>query len=123
MKTRTSQIILALLTSLLASCSKHPSLPAANSRYINFGVVAVSGTGTNQFDSDLGDGKVCVVKSFVITDQPAGPMVVSSAAVEVRDSGGSHTLVTFDAKTNLADQPVEFWNSDYDIRALPHIKP
>jgi hypothetical protein len=122
MKTRTSQIILALLTSLLTSCSKHPSPPAVNPGNVDFGVVQVSGTGTNHFDYDLGSNQFCVVRSFVTGDQK----VVSSAAIEVRGPqvrGGVQALITFDAETNSADQPVEFSNGYYHIRFQPQIKP
>ena len=122
MKTRTPQIILASLAALLTSCSKHSPAPAVNPGDVDFGVVQVATTGTNHFDYDLGSNQVCVVRSFVTTDQ----RVVSSAAIEVRGPqvrGGVQALITFDAQTNSPDQPVEFSNGYYHIRVQPQIKP
>ena len=116
-------LIPALFASLLIGCSKHSSPPAASPGVVDFGVVQVSDTGTNHFDSDLGSNQVCIVRSFIIKQPTGEQMVVSSAEIAARDSRGDHMLISFDALTNSPDQPVEFSNGYYHIRVQPHIKP
>jgi hypothetical protein len=120
MKTHTPQIILGALTLLIAGCSKH-SEPATNQKVADYGVVDVSSSGTSSHDIDLGDGNLCVIKSFVITDQTGSQMLVSSAEIKAR--GGVTPLITFSAQTNPPDQATFFTNGRYFIKFNPHIKP
>jgi hypothetical protein len=117
-----TQIMAASIALVLVGCSKqHP--PTVNSGAIDFGAVEVSSTDTSHFDADLGSNQVCVVQSFVTKDQTGAPVVVSSAKIAVRDAGGDHMLISFDATTNSPDQPVRFSNGTYTISLKPHIKP
>jgi hypothetical protein len=126
MKIRAILTSTAFLTLLLASCSKHQPTPATSPGFVDFGIAQVSDTGTNHFKSDLGDGKVCIVRSFLIGGQTAGQMIVSSAAIEARDPDNPyllHRVIGFNPKTNSPDQSVEFSNGYYHIRVKPHIRP
>jgi hypothetical protein len=64
MKNRTSLIVAALLTLLVAGCSKH-SPPAP--KVADLGVVEVTDGGTNRITSS--DGKVFIVRSMILRDQ------------------------------------------------------
>ena|ERR1035437_722267 len=64
MKNRTLFIIVALLTSMLAGCSKH-SPPAP--KVADLGVVEVTDGGTNRVTAS--DGKVFIVRSIILKDQ------------------------------------------------------
>ncbi len=61
MKMRTSLIIVALLSSMLAGCSKHTR------KFEDLGVVEVTDGGTNRVT--ISDGKVFVIRSFILNNQ------------------------------------------------------
>jgi hypothetical protein len=124
MKTHTSLIIAALLTSLFTSCSKHPPAPAAGLKVVDFGAVEVSSSDTNHFDFDLGSNQVCIVRSFIIKQPTGEQMVVSSAEIAMNlHDGKDHMLISYNPQTNSPDQTVEFDNGTFLIRLKPHLKP
>ena len=127
MKYHTSLITAALLASLFTGCSKHP--PAAP-KVTNLGVVEVSDGSTNRID--IGGGKVCVVKSFILKDQKAtvdgkeivlkGQKVALMIDIEQTDASG---VVHTTPGSNLMaspDQTVGFSDGAISISLKPHIK-
>ena len=120
MKTHIPQIILGILTLLVAGCSEH-SAPATNQTVADYGVIEVSSSGTNSHDIHLEDGNSCIIKSFIITNETGGQMIVSSA--EIRMKGASTPIITFNAQTNSPDQATFFTNGRYFIKFKPEIKP
>ena len=98
--------------------------PTTSQKFIDFGAVEVLDNDTNHFDFDLEDGKVLVVKSFVLkgdtttTDQ----VISSSAMIGMRLNDGVHMLIGFNTQKTAPDQTVEFSNGEYVIRLKPQIK-
>jgi hypothetical protein len=130
MKNFTSLIVSALL---ILGCSKHsnPERPWAN--YTDLGVVQVSDGGTNRVD--MGGGKFCVVRSFMVKDGEKlktmegkeeinrGQKIVLILTVEQTDSGGVTKQL---ASMNLMpspDQTVGFSEGEIKVKLTPHIKP
>ena len=146
MKNITPLIIAALLVSLLAGCSKHssadtklprptsdglgtvvaesrppaptlPPPPSAHPTYKDLGVVEVaSGKKSRQ---DMGDGKVCLIDSFILS----GQRIALIMAIETHDTNGAVHLISCPNIQATNDQAVGFAVGDIGVRFTPHIKP
>jgi hypothetical protein len=133
MKNITPLIITVLLVSLLAGCSKHPAATGPWAKYTDLGVVQVSDGGTNRVD--MGGGRVCVVRSFIVKDGAKlrtsegkeetnkGQKIILMLTVEQTDSSGVTRQL---ASMNLMpspDQTVGFSSGAISIKLTPHLKP
>jgi hypothetical protein len=128
MKNRTSLIIVALLTSLVAGCSKH-SPPAP--KVADLGVVEVADGGTNRVTSS--DGRVFVVRSMILKDQKAtvggketvlkGQTIVLMISQEQTDSHGVTHLTQEQNIGATPGQTVGISDGVTSISITPRIKP
>jgi hypothetical protein len=130
MKNRITLIIAALLVSLFTGCSKHPPAAAASPKVTNLGVVEVSDGGTNRVD--LGDGRVCVIKSFILKDQKVtidqkettlkGVTIALMINIDQTDFNGVTQLLISNNIMASSDQTVGFSDGVTSVRLTPHIK-
>jgi len=128
MKNRTSLIVAALLTSLIAGCSKH-SPPAP--KVADLGVVEVTDGGTNRVT--CGDGRVFVVRSMILKDQKAmvngketvltGQTIVLMVSQEQTDSHGVTHLTPEQTIGATPGQTVGISDGVTSISITPKIKP
>jgi hypothetical protein len=133
MKYHTPLIIAALLVSLLAGCSKHPAAAVPWAKYTDLGVVQVSVGGTNRVD--MGGGKVCVVRSFIVKDGAKlrtsegkeeinkGQKILLMLTVEQTDSSGVTRQLASENLMPSPDQTVGFSDGAISIKLTPHLKP
>jgi len=119
----------ALLASLLTGCSKHrPAAP----KVTDLGVIEVSDGSTNRLD--MGDGRVCVVRSFILKDPKVmigekettikGQRVAMTINIEQPDSVGVTRILSSVNVMGLPDQQVGFadGNAGLSVSLKPHIK-
>jgi Flp pilus assembly secretin CpaC len=118
MKYHTSLIILALLASLLAGCSKHSAMTVSpNLNSTDLGIVEVSdGIAIHH---DLDGSRACVITPTVFKD---GSVRLAIAIQETNSAGVVETLATPSVK-NMAGQPVMVSVGDIAIHLTPKIKP
>ena len=127
MKNRTSFVIVALLASMFAGCSKH-SPPAP--KVADLGVVEVTNGGTNRVASE--DGRVFVVKSLILKDQKVmadgketilkGQTIVLMISQEQTDSHGVTHLSQEQGIGATPGQTVGVSDGIVRIRITPKIK-
>ena len=128
MKNRTSLIVAALLTLLVAGCSKH-SPPAP--QVADLGVVEVTNGSTNRVTSS--DGRVFVVRSMILKDQKAmvdgketilkGTNIVLMISQEHTDSHGVTRLSDAQNVGATPGQTVGISDGVTSISITPKIKP
>jgi hypothetical protein len=134
MKHYTSFIIAASVILAFAGCSKHsPSATTPWAQYTDLGVVQVSDGGTNRVD--MGGGRVCVVRSFIVKDGAKmrtsegkeeinrGQKIALMMTVEQTDSNGVTRQLAEDNSLASPDQTVGFSDGDIKVKITPHIKP
>ena len=132
MKIRTPQIVLAFLTLLLASCSKHPrassSLPPSVT-VTDLGIVEVANGSTNRIEKG---GKVYIVHSIILKDQKAtvnqketilkGQRILLTINVEQTDSRGTVSLSPDQNILALPDTTYGIADGATGVQLTPHIK-
>jgi len=126
-------VITAALLSLLSACSKHPHAATPWAQYTDLGVVEVSDGGTNRVD--MGSGRVCVVRSFIVKDGAKlktsegkeetnkGQKIALMLSVEQTDSNGVTRQLTSENSLCSPDQTIGFSDGDIKIKLTPHLKP
>jgi hypothetical protein len=131
MKTRTSLIIVALLPTLIAGCSKHsPTATPSSPKVADLGVVEVSDGGTNRVTRD---GRTFVVRSFILKDQKVtidgketvlkGQKIALMISTEQTDS---HGVTQLSPEQNILASPgqtVGISDGVTSISITPQIKP
>jgi hypothetical protein len=134
MKHHTSFIIASSVILAFAGCSKHsPSATSPWAHYTDLGVVQVSNGGTNRVD--MGGGRVCVVRSFIVKDGEKlrttegkeeinkGQKIVLMLTVEQTDSSGVTRQLASQNLMPSPDQTVGFSDGDIKVKLTPHLKP
>ena len=127
MKSPTSIVIVALLASMFAGCSKH-SPPAP--KVADLGVVEVTNGSTNRVTSE--DGRVFVVRSFILKNQKVmadgketilkGQTIVLMISQEQTDSHGVTHLSQDLGIGATPGQTVGIGDGVVSIRITPKIK-
>jgi hypothetical protein len=118
MKYHTSLIILALLVSSLAGCSKHsPTATPANQNVTDLGVVEVS-DGIPIYH-DLGGSKACVISPTVFKN---GSVKLSFTIQQTNSAGVVETLGTPTVQ-NISGSPMHVYVDGISISVTPKIKP
>jgi hypothetical protein len=127
MKNRTSFVLTVVLALMFAGCSKH-SPPAP--KVADLGVVEVTNGGTNRVASE--DGRLFVVRSFIIEDQKVmadgketilkGQTIVLMISQEQTDSHGVTHLSQEQGIGATPGQTVGVSDGVVSIRITPRIK-
>ena len=118
MKYYTSLIILALLVSSLAGCSKHSAGAASpNSKVMDLGIIEVS-DGIPIYQ-DLGGSRACIITPTVFKN---GSVKLSIAIQETNSAGVVVTLARPSVQ-NMPGSPAYVSVGDVAIRVTSKIKP
>ena len=124
MKHRLALVNAAFMALLFTGCFKHSHSATTNPKLTNLGVVEVSDGGTNRID--LGNGKVCVIKSILsqsFIPPELNDKVLLIISVEQTDSSGvTRHLYDQNLMSTFAGQTVGFSENDFGILLTPHIK-
>jgi hypothetical protein len=114
MKNHISLVVLASVTLILDSCSKHSSITTpASTKDLDLGVVEVSDGIPSRHD--LGDGKVCIVTPTI---QKENTVVLE---VQFEKSGKLLSSPKQRVQT-VPGRPATFFDGDISFEITPHIK-
>jgi len=124
MKNCIALVSTAFMALLCTGCFKHSSSATTNPKVTNLGIVEVSDGGTNRID--LGNGKVCVIKSILsksFIPPEHNDKVLLIISIEQTDSSGvTRRLYDQNLMSTFAGQTVGFSENDFGVILTPHIK-